>query len=44
MTENSKKLKKIYNLLISDLGLLNGSPSYRRSLQPSKENIQHLQT
>jgi hypothetical protein len=26
------------------LGLLNGHPSYRRSLQPSKEYIQHLKT
>ncbi len=26
------------------LGLHKGSPSYRRSLQPSKENIQHFKT
>jgi hypothetical protein len=26
------------------LGLLKGRPSYRSSLQPSKENIQHLKT
>jgi hypothetical protein len=24
------------------LGLFKGLPSYRRSLQPSKENIQHI--
>jgi hypothetical protein len=26
------------------LGLHKGSPSYRRSLQPSKENFQHFKT
>jgi hypothetical protein len=26
------------------LGLPKGRPSYRRSLQPSKENIQHFKT
>jgi hypothetical protein len=26
------------------LGLHKGFPSYRRSLQPSKENIQHFKT
>ncbi len=35
-------LIKNCNLLI--LGLHKGRPSYRRSLQPSKENIQYLKT
>jgi hypothetical protein len=26
------------------LGLLKGCPSYRRSLQPSRENIRHFKT
>jgi hypothetical protein len=50
------KLKKIYswkfNFYFLDkkiainlsLGLHKGRPSYRRSLQPSKENIQYLKT
>jgi hypothetical protein len=33
---------KYYNLHVQSLGLLNGRPSNRRSLQPSKENIQHF--
>jgi hypothetical protein len=35
-------LIKNCNLLF--LGLHTGHPSYRRSLQPSKENIQYLKT
>jgi hypothetical protein len=50
------KLKKIYSwkflFLVSlstiaiylSLGLHKGRPSYRRSLQPSKEKIQHFKT
>jgi hypothetical protein len=46
------KLKKIYSLkfvfffpkiaICLSLGLYKGCPSYRRSLYPSKENIQHF--
>jgi hypothetical protein len=47
MTKNWKKFtaenfSKIAIYLI--LGLHKGRPSYRRSLQPSKENIQHFKT
>ncbi len=35
-------LSKIANYL--SLGLQKGLPSYRRSLQPSKEKIQHFET
>ncbi len=52
MTKNWKKLllKKKINFFGSkttiylSLGLHKGRPSYRRSLQPSKENIQYLKT
>ncbi len=43
-------LKKTLNLFVSKttiylfLGIHKGRPSYRRSLQPSKENIQYLKT
>jgi hypothetical protein len=30
--------------IYSSLGLYKGPPNYRRSVQPSKENIQHLKT
>ncbi len=36
--------KTSYNLTTVSLGLHKGRPSYRRSLQPSKENIQHFKT
>jgi hypothetical protein len=32
------------NAIYLSLGLHEGRPSYRRSLQPSKENIQHFKT
>ncbi len=35
---------KIWNTLYLSLGLNQGCPSYGRSLQPSKENIQHFKT
>jgi hypothetical protein len=44
------QVKKIKNIFISKLaiylsiGLHKGGPSYRRSLQPSKEKIQHFKT
>jgi hypothetical protein len=34
---------KIFKIFLS-LGLHEGRPSYRRSLQPSKENILHFKT
>ncbi len=37
-------LLKNCNLLIPNLGLHNRRPSYWRSLQPPKENIQHFKT
>jgi hypothetical protein len=49
---DDQKLRKKYTaeknyffskiVMYLSLGLLNGHPSYRRSLQPSKENIQHF--
>jgi hypothetical protein len=47
MTKNRKKsyVKKKFDIAIYlSLGLHKGRPSYRRSLLPSKENIQHLKT
>jgi hypothetical protein len=49
MTKNGKKLKfkAEQNLKIAiylSLGLYKGPPSYRRILQPSKENIQQFKT
>jgi hypothetical protein len=52
MTENWKKFTAGKNLIFlwskiaiyRSLGLHKGGPSYRRSLQPSKENIQHFKT
>jgi hypothetical protein len=52
MTNNLKikAAKKINNFLKStlaiylSLGLHKGRPSYRRSLHPSKKNIQHFKT
>ncbi len=50
---DDQKFKKIYswqkNLILKIVvylsqGLHKGRPSYKRSLQPSKENIQHLKT
>jgi hypothetical protein len=35
-------LIKNNNLLYLSQGLLKGRPSYMRSLQPSKENMQHF--
>jgi hypothetical protein len=37
------KNKNYFKIYLS-LGLQKGSPSYRRNLQPSKENIQHFIT
>ncbi len=47
--ENNLQLKKIIIFdskvaIYLSLGLHKGRPSYRRSLQPSKENIQHFKT
>jgi hypothetical protein len=42
-----KKLKKIWSkktAIYPSLGLHKGFPSYRRSFQPLKENIQHFKT
>jgi hypothetical protein len=52
MTKNWKKFtadKKLNffaskNTIYITLGLYKGRPSYRRSLQLSKENIQHFKT
>jgi hypothetical protein len=52
MTKKLKKkiqLKKLNSCgskttIYLSLGLHKGCPSYRRSLQPSKENIQHFKT
>jgi hypothetical protein len=47
---DDQKLKKFYseNLFIKNcnlsLGLQKGRPSHRRSLLPSKKNIQHFKT
>jgi hypothetical protein len=49
-TEKNLQLKKKIIFLSSKIaiylfqGLQKGRPSYRRSLQPSKENIQHFKT
>ncbi len=45
MTKNWKKCKagKKFAIYLT-LGLHKGRPSYRRSLQPSKDNIQHFKT
>ncbi len=40
--EKNLQVKK--NTICLSLGLHNGRPSYRRSLQPSKDNIQHFKT
>ncbi len=42
--KNTIFLIKNCNILFLSLGLYEGRPSYRRSLQPSKENIQHFKT
>ncbi len=43
MAKKSSAEKKLRILLIKNcLGLHKGCPSYRRNLQPSKENIQHF--
>jgi hypothetical protein len=41
---DDQKIKKIYSLkkIYFSLGLPKVHPSYRRSLQPLKENIQHF--
>jgi hypothetical protein len=52
MTQNWKKFtagkffKFVFNkvAIYLSLGLHKEHPSYRRSLQPSKENIQHFKT
>jgi hypothetical protein len=52
MTNNRKnlQLENIFNFydqkiaIYLSLGLNKGRPSYRRSLQPSKENIKHFRT
>jgi hypothetical protein len=44
---NKIKLTKIFLskiIIYLSLGLLRARPSYRKGLQPSKENIQHFQT
>jgi hypothetical protein len=42
--ERNVILFKIKIVIYLSVGLLKGRPSYRRSLQLSKENIQHLHT
>jgi hypothetical protein len=45
--DNKTAEKKIFGsktTIYLSLGLHKGFPSYRRSLQPSKENIQHFKT
>jgi hypothetical protein len=42
MKKNAVFLSKTATYL--SIGLHKGRPSYRRSLQPSKENIQHFKT
>jgi hypothetical protein len=46
MSKNWKKLKKFASktTIYLSLNLNKGRPTYRRSLQPSKENIQHFNT
>jgi hypothetical protein len=41
MTKNLKNRAEKSAIYLS-LGLLKGRPSYRRSLHPSKENLQHF--
>ncbi len=48
-TKNYRRKKNLLFFFIKNgnylsLGLHNGRPSFRRSLQPSKENIQHFKT
>ncbi len=43
-TAGKKKIFLIKNYHLPILGLFKERPSYRRSLQPSKENIQHFKT
>jgi hypothetical protein len=49
-SETKNKLKQFFSFFLSkiaiylSLGLHKGLPSYRRSLHPSKENIQHFKT
>jgi hypothetical protein len=42
LEKNLSFLKKKIAIYLLILGLLKGGPSYRRSLQPSKEDIQHF--